>query len=124
MAVLTEQMKAITDEWLRTTKVDSLDRTEMRTRLIFEMFYDDEEGEPAQAIQDVITDMMHVAAERGVDMEAVIQAAAHMFTQEREEWELDGEEELGTERGAGAGRREVRPPAEQHGRERSDRPAP
>lgn len=90
MAVLTEQMKAITDEWLRTTKVDSLDRTEMRTRLIFEMFYDDEEGEPAQAIQDVITDMMHVAAERGVDMEAVIQAAAHMFTQEREEWELDG----------------------------------
>ena len=36
MAVLTEQMKAITDEWLRTTKVDSLDRTEMRTRLIFE----------------------------------------------------------------------------------------
>lgn len=90
MADLSEHMKVITDELVRTTAVDTLDRAQMRTRLLFEMFYDDEWDEPGQVIQDVLTDLMHVAAERGVDMEDVIQRAAKMFTDEREEWELDG----------------------------------
>jgi hypothetical protein len=89
MADLTAHMKAITDELMLTTETDTLDRTEMRTRLLFEMFYDDEEGEPDQAIRDVLTDLMHVAAERGVDFEDAVHRAAGMWTQEREEWGLD-----------------------------------
>jgi hypothetical protein len=89
MPDLTLHMNALTEELLRTTQADTIDRVEMRTRMIFEMFYDDEEGEPGQVIQDVLTDLMHVAAERGVDMEEVVRRAVKMFADEREEWELN-----------------------------------
>lgn len=70
---------------------DTHDRVQMRTRLIFDAFYDDEldKGEPSQVISDVITDLMHVAAERGVDFEAAVQDAARLWVAEREEWDLD-----------------------------------
>lgn len=86
MTDLTPHMDAITEEFMRTTEVDSLDRATTRVQLIFDMFYDDEEGEPDQAIRDALTDLMHVAAERGVDMEEAVARAASMFSQEREEW--------------------------------------
>ena len=89
MADLTAHMKAITDELERTTEIDTLDRSQMRTRLIFDMFYDDEPGEPDQAIRDCITDLMHLAAERGVDMENAVARAAWMFNTEREDWGID-----------------------------------
>lgn len=86
MADLTEHMRAITDEFLRTTEVDTLDRVQMRVRLIFEMFYDDEEGEPDQAIRDCITDLAHVADERGVDLVDCFWRALDMYDQERGDW--------------------------------------
>lgn len=89
MADLTEHMKALTEQLVTTTEADTIDRVQMRTRLIFEMFYDDEEGEPDQVIRDVLTDLMHVAAERGIDFEAAITAAARMWTMEREDWGVD-----------------------------------
>lgn len=87
MADLTEHIKAIREEFVRSTEVDTFDRVGTRVRLIFDMFYDDEEGEPDQAIRDALTDLMHIAAERGVDMEDAVKQAAWMFSQEREEWE-------------------------------------
>lgn len=87
MADLTEHIEAIRVEFERSTEVDTFDRVDTRVRLIFDMFYDDEEGEPDQAIRDALTDLMHIAAERGVDMEDAVKQAARMFSQEREEWE-------------------------------------
>ena len=87
MADLTEHIEAIREEFVRSTEVDSFDQVDTRVRLIFDMFYDDDEGEPDQAIRDALTDLMHIAADRGVDMEDAVQRAAWMFSQEREEWE-------------------------------------
>jgi len=86
MADLTRHMTAITAEFERTTEIDTLDRAQMRTRLIFEMFYDDEPGEPDQVVRDALTDLMHAAAERGVDFEDAVKQASRMYNQEREDW--------------------------------------
>ena len=87
-----EQAIALRDEFMRTTKTDTIERTQVRTSLTFAMFYDDEEGEPDQVIRDVLTDLMHVAAERGVNFEAAVKEAARMWSMEREEWGLDEQE--------------------------------
>ena len=87
MADLTPHMQAITEEFMRATEPDTLDRAQMRTRLIFEMFYDDEEGEPGQAISDCIADLAHLAEERGVDIDECYWVGIHSYNQEREEWE-------------------------------------
>lgn len=89
MTDLTAHMRAITDELERTTEVDTFDRTQMRVRLAFDMFYDDEPGEPDQAIRDCLTDLMHLAAERGVDFEDAVRRATGMWSEEREDWGLD-----------------------------------
>lgn len=93
MADLTPHMQAITDEFMRTTQPDTLDRTQMRTRLIFDMFYDDEEGEPHQAIEDCITDLAHIAEERHLDITQCFLAALKMYDRERAEWEQRNERE-------------------------------
>lgn len=87
MVDLTPHVEAIREEFLRSTEVDTPERVDTRVGLIFDMFYDDEEGEPDQAIRDALTDLMHTAAKRGVDMEDAVERAAWMFSQEREEWE-------------------------------------
>lgn len=79
-------MRRVTEALHRTTETDTLDRATTRIGMVFDMFYDDEESEPDQAIRDCLTDLMHMAAERGVDMEVAVARAASMFTQEREEW--------------------------------------
>lgn len=89
MADLTAHMQAITEEFERTTEVDTRDRAQMRVRLVFDMFYDDEQDEPDQAIRDCLTDLMHLAAEREVNFEAAVKRAAWMWSQEREDWGLD-----------------------------------
>ncbi|WP_026820034.1 hypothetical protein [Arthrobacter castelli] len=67
MTDLRPHMRAITTELDRTTDTNSLDRVQIRTRLVFDIFYNDEPEEPGQAIRDVLTDLMHAGAERGVD---------------------------------------------------------
>ncbi|AYB70193.1 hypothetical protein SEA_ONEIAGILLIAN_83 [Microbacterium phage OneinaGillian] len=89
MAEIEEHTKALTEHLMNTTEADTIARVQTRTTLIFEMFYDDEEGEPDQVIRDALTDLMHVAAERGVDFEAAVTEAARMWTMEREDWELN-----------------------------------
>lgn len=86
MADLTTHIQAITAQLKRTTQPDSLDRELTRGRLIFDMLYDDEESEPDQAIRDCLTTLMHVAADRGVDIEEAIRKAAHMCRLETEDW--------------------------------------
>lgn len=83
-------MQRIVDQVDSESPIGTPERTRLRMQLIFGMFYDDKEGEPDQAIRDVLTDLMHVAAERGVDFEKAVQRAAWMWNQEREEWGLDG----------------------------------
>lgn len=77
---------ALTRHLVNTTEGDTLERARRRIELTFQMFYDDEEGEPDQAIRDLLTDLMHEASARRVNMEAAIEQAASMFTQEVEEW--------------------------------------
>lgn len=79
-------IQVLSDALEVTTEADSLDRTQMRTRLIFDAFYDDEEGEPGQPIQDCLTDMMHIASERGLAFDSLLTAASTMYRQEIEEW--------------------------------------
>ncbi|QUE25373.1 MazG-like nucleotide pyrophosphohydrolase [Microbacterium phage Fizzles] len=81
--------RALLDELAAKTQSDTLARAEMRTQLIFDTFYDDEESEPDQAIRDALTDLMHMAAKRGVDFEAAVSEAARMWTMEREDWGVD-----------------------------------
>ena len=87
MVDLTPHTTVIREEFMRSTEVDTPERVNTRVGLIFDMFYDDEEGEPDQAIRDCLTDLMHTAAARGVNMEEAVARAAWMFSQEREEWE-------------------------------------
>ncbi|AWN04698.1 hypothetical protein SEA_ZAGIE_78 [Microbacterium phage Zagie] len=82
-------MRAVTEALTRTTEDDTHDRATTRVRMIFGMFYDDEESEPDQAIRDALTDLMHMAAERHVDFEEALSAAARMWTMEREDWEVE-----------------------------------
>lgn len=72
-----------------STETGTYARSQLRTQTIFDIFYDDEEGEPSQAIEDSLTDLMHMAAERGVDFEQALSNAARMWTNEREEWEIE-----------------------------------
>lgn len=88
MADLTPHMQAITDEFETTTAVNSLDRCQMRIRLIFDMFYDDEQGEPDQAIRDVITDLVHLTVEREVDFDEAVRRGKNMAHMESEEWAM------------------------------------
>lgn len=79
-------------EAMRTALADALPDTPQRAGRRVEIItglYDDEPDEPQTLIQDVITDLMHTAAARGVDFEQVVANAAFMWAQEREEWGLD-----------------------------------
>lgn len=85
---VSEHGKALLAELNKQTTTDTLARAETRTQMIFDVFYDDEKGEPDQAIRDALTDLMHMAAKRGVDFEAALSKAARMWTMEREDWEV------------------------------------
>ncbi|UVT31352.1 MazG-like nucleotide pyrophosphohydrolase [Microbacterium phage Marcie] len=89
MANRNENGRALYAELEQKTAFNTLARAETRAQLIFDVFYDDEKSEPSQAIEDALTDLMHIAAKRGVDFEAAISDAARMWTQEREEWEVE-----------------------------------
>ncbi|AWN03591.1 hypothetical protein SEA_MASHLEY_78 [Microbacterium phage Mashley] len=88
-ANVSEHGKALLAELNEKTATDTLARAETRTQMIFDVFYDDEEGEPDQAIRDALTDLMHMAAKRGVDFEEALSGAARMWTMEREDWEIE-----------------------------------
>jgi len=64
------------------------DRTLARAQLVFDLFYDDDE-EPDTAVRDALTDLMHVAADRGINFEQALVDASRMWSSEREEWEVD-----------------------------------
>lgn len=68
------------------TDADTLDRARFRMARIFEMFYDDERGEPDQAIRDLLTDVLHEAEARGVNIHNAISRATWMYRQEQAEW--------------------------------------
>ncbi|QKO02836.1 MazG-like nucleotide pyrophosphohydrolase [Microbacterium phage Kelcole] len=89
MANVSENGKALYAELEASTAFNTLARAHARTQLIFDVFYDDEVGEPDQAIEDALTDLMHMAAKRGVDFEEALSGAARMWTKEREEWNVD-----------------------------------
>ncbi|UDL15457.1 MazG-like nucleotide pyrophosphohydrolase [Microbacterium phage Pepe25] len=89
MANRNENGRALYAELEQKTAFNTLARAETRAQLIFDVFYDDESGEPSQAIEDALTDLMHIAAKRGVDFEAAVQDAAHMWSMERKEWNVN-----------------------------------
>lgn len=86
---VSEHGKALLAELNEKTATDTLARAEARTQMIFDAFYDDEEGEPDQAIRDALTDLMHMAAKRGVDFEVAVAEASSMWTMERKDWEVE-----------------------------------
>ena len=68
------------------TEADTLERARFRMAQIFETFYDDEEGEPGQAIRDLLTDVLHEAEARGVNIHNAIGRATWMYHQECRDW--------------------------------------
>lgn len=72
-----------------TVPKDSLRRQLAMTKTMFAIFYDNEAEEPEVAIGDALTDLMHVAADRGVDFEQTLSRALRRWGTEREEWGVD-----------------------------------
>lgn len=70
------------------TETDTLERARFRVAAIFGAFYDDEPGEPDQAIRDLLTDILHEAEARDVDMTDALDRAAWMHSEEREDWSV------------------------------------
>lgn len=70
------------------TDADTMERARFRTAAIFEAFYDDEPGEPDQAIRDLLTDIMHEADARGADMTDALERAEWMWSIERSAGQL------------------------------------
>jgi hypothetical protein len=74
--------------------MDTPERVQWRMEAVFGLFFDDEEGEPDQAICDVLTDVLHIAKQRGVDFAKALDAAGHMAWMEREEWKMTATAEV------------------------------
>jgi hypothetical protein len=88
---VTEQTIATLGSILRAhlhadTDTDTAARAQYRVAVIFTGFYDDEPGEPDQALRDLLTDLVHEADWRGVDIYAALNSAVSMADQERDEW--------------------------------------
>ena len=85
-----KELRALLGNYLNAVSAyDTPGRVAARTELIFTTLYDDEPSEPDQAIRDVLTDLMHVSATRGIDFEEALRGASRMWLMEREEWGLD-----------------------------------
>lgn len=68
------------------TQPDTLDRAVTRVGLVMALAYDDEPQEPDQALRDLLTDVVHTAAARRLDMSELLDAAQRMAERERQEW--------------------------------------
>lgn len=62
-------------------------RVHARVQLLFDLAYDDDE--PQTPIQDILIDLMHEAARRGVDFKNTLTTARRHWRYEREEFGLD-----------------------------------
>lgn len=81
-------IKTLRGQLLTTTVSDTLDRALTRAQTIFDLFYDDEDGVPDQAIRDALTDLMHMAEKRGVDFADAVDRAMQMWVAEQSDWEV------------------------------------
>jgi hypothetical protein len=57
------------------TEADTQRRAQFRMHTLIAAWYDDEPSEPDQAIRDVLTDLVHLADERGIDIHAALDRA-------------------------------------------------
>lgn len=83
---LKELTSALRNEVQARTEGDTPDAPRLRVAVMFAALYDNEPGEPDQAIRDLLTDIMHEAEARGVDMTDALCRAAWMHNQERQAW--------------------------------------
>lgn len=88
MAIRTiEQLTTDLSDTLRDTTEDgSLLKVRARMALIFSGLYDDEPDEPDVAIRDLLADLFHEAAARGVDLQQALRRAVSVYEEERDEW--------------------------------------
>lgn len=70
------------------TETDTMQRSRFRTDTLIAAWYDDEPSEPDQAIRDVLTDLVHLADARGVDLHHALDRAVRMADEERADWGL------------------------------------
>lgn len=68
------------------TEEDTFAGARWRINFIFDAMYDDEPTEPDQAIRDLLTDLIHEADARGVDIHDALIAAARMAGTETADW--------------------------------------
>lgn len=73
-------------------ETDTLDRALWRLQSVFDLFYDDERFDSDQAIRDLLTDVIHMAKERDVDLEDALNEAQSLADSERRDW--DSRDEL------------------------------
>lgn len=70
------------------TTTDTLGRAQFRMNTLIAAWYDDEPSEPDQAIRDVLTDLVHLADARGIDIHHALDRAVWMADEERADWGL------------------------------------
>ena len=70
------------------TEADTQRRAQFRMHTLIAAWYDDEPSEPDQAIRDVLTDLVHLADARGVDLHHALDRAVWMADEERADWGL------------------------------------
>lgn len=66
---------------------DTLERALWRADIITGL-YDEREIEPQQNLGDVLTDLVHYADARGLDIHAALEKGIWMVDQERADWHL------------------------------------
>lgn len=71
---------------VETVAYDTPERAARRIEIIFGL-YDDDPGETAQALADLVTDVMHECRRRGVEFDQVAARAASMTDMEIADWE-------------------------------------
>ena len=70
------------------TEADTQRRAQFRMHTLIAAWYDDEPSEPDQAIRDVLTDLVHLADARGIDIHHALDRAVWMADEERADWGL------------------------------------
>lgn len=71
-----------------SSEPDSLERARFRLKIIIAGLYDEEPTDPEQAIRDLLTDVLHEADARGIDVHHALDRATWMRDQEVAEWKV------------------------------------
>ncbi len=65
---------------------DGHDRVDYRLGIVLSVYDDDDPDNPAQPVTDALTDLLHLCAWKGWDIDYLIEKAEHMRQEEIKDW--------------------------------------